>query len=317
MHTPSRIPLSNATPAGRHLNAERPSRVSVRRSFTIAMGALATTVLAACGSDGATEPAGPQNVSVQFAANVGSANFSCGQDYNGLGTTNATVSATDFMMFVSDVRLIDSNGGEVPITLTQDGVWQQENATLLDFASGGTGTNCPNATPETNGQVIGTVPAGSYTGLRFQLGLPFSMNHQDQASATGPLSLSRMFWSWNGGYKSLRLDLANSAFPAGWFIHLGSTGCTPTGSPSTVPTSCSQPNRITVTFNNFDVSSDQVVADIAELVSAANLDANAGGAVGCMSGPTDPECSPIFSAFGLPFGGGAASTQRLFRAVSQ
>jgi uncharacterized repeat protein (TIGR04052 family) len=283
-------------------------------------GALAVAALgvAACNSDSSTGPSGPQDISINFAAQVGSAAFTCGQAYPNLGTTNATASATDFMLYVSEVRLIDAQGNEVPVTLTQDAQWQVDDVALIDFAAGGTGTPCPNATPEVNTQVEGTVPAGTYTGLRFQLGLPFSKNHQDQTTATGPFSLSRMFWSWNAGYKAVRLDMSSNNFPTGWFVHLGSTGCTPTGSASTVPTSCAQPNRVTVTLTGFDVSRDVVVADIAALLAESNLDTNGGGPAGCMSGTADPECSAILPAFGLPFNGGAIpATQRFFRAVRQ
>jgi uncharacterized repeat protein (TIGR04052 family) len=274
--------------------------------------------LTACASDTPTGPSGPQDITVNFDARVGTAAFACGQSYPNIGTTNATASATDFMLYVSEVRLLDAQGNETPITLTQDNRWQLDDVALIDFAAGGTGTACPNATPEVNKRVVGTVPAGTYTGLRFQLGLPFAKNHQDQTTASGPLSLSRMFWSWNGGYKAVRLDMSSNSFPTGWFIHLGSTGCTPSGSASTVPTSCAQPNRLTVTLTGFDVTRDVVVADVAQLLAGANVDVNGGGPAGCMSGTTDPECPAIFSNFGLPFNGGAVpATQRFFRAVRQ
>ena len=294
---------------------------SIRSTTLLARAAAGTCtalVLAACGSDTAVGPTGPQDITVNFDARVGTASFACGQAYTGLGTTSASATATDFMLYVSDVRLISSTGAEVPITLVQDNRWQLDNVALIDFAAGGTGTNCPNATPETNRAVTGTVPAGTYTGLRFQLGLPFEKNHQDQTSATGPLSLTRMFWSWNAGYKALRLDLTSNSFPTGWVIHLGSTGCTPTGSATTVPTSCGQPNRVTVTLNNFDVTRDVVVADIAQLLAGSDINANGGGPAGCMSGTTDPECAAIFSSFGLPFAGGTVpATQSFFRSVRQ
>ncbi|HMS02141.1 MAG TPA: metallo-mystery pair system four-Cys motif protein [Gemmatimonadaceae bacterium] len=279
------------------------------------LGALG--LLAACASDSATGPTGPQDVTINFSAAVGSQAFVCGQSYANLGTAQSTASATDFMLYVSDVRLLTANGGEVPVTLTQGTSWQLDNVALIDFATGGTGSACPNATPEVNTRVVGTVPAGTYTGLRFQLGLPFEKNHIDQTTATGPLSLSRMFWSWNGGYKAVRLDLNTPGFANGWFIHLGSTGCTPTGSASTVPTSCAQPNRITLTFPVFDLSRDVVVADVAQLLSGSDLTINQGGPAGCMSGTTDLDCPSIFSSFGLPFNGGSVPASQSFFRVAR
>jgi uncharacterized repeat protein (TIGR04052 family) len=126
-----------------------------------------------------------------------------------------------------------------------------------------------------------------------------------------------MFWSWNAGYKAVRLDLTSEGFPNGWFIHLGSTGCTPTGSASTVPTSCTATNRPTVTLTGFDLTRDRVVADVAALVSGSDLNRNQGGPAGCMSGTADLDCPPIFSAFGLPFAGGAPPVAQTFFRVAR
>jgi uncharacterized repeat protein (TIGR04052 family) len=290
--------------------------MSIRSSARPALALAGLAALAACSSDSSTGPTGPQDVTINFAAAVGAQAFACGQSYTNLGTTQATASATDFMLYVSDVRLLKADGSEVPVTLTQIPQWQLDNVALIDFATGGTGTACPNATPEVNTRIVGTVPAGTYTGLRFQLGLPFEKNHIDQTTATGPLSLSRMFWSWNAGYKAVRLDLNTPGFANGWFIHLGSTGCTPTGSASTVPTSCAQPNRITLSFPNFDVSRDVITADVAQLLAGSNITINQGGPAGCMSGTTDLDCPSIFASFGLPFNSGSIpASQSFFRVV--
>lgn len=287
------------------------------RRFIIGTPLLALS-LAACSSDSTTAPSGPQPVALKFAARVGSQPFVCGQTYSNLGTPATTASATDFMIYVSNVRLLASNGSEVPVTLTADNKWQADNVALIDFAAGGANSACPNATAETNLEVVGTAPAGTYTGVRFELGLPFERNHQDQTTAAGPYSVSRMFWSWNAGYKAVRLDLSTGGFPTGWFIHLGSTGCTPTGTASTVPTSCGAPNRPTVTLTGFDVTRDQIIADVAQLVAASNLNINQGGPAGCMSGTADLDCPTIFSAFGLAFNGGSIpSSQAFLRSARQ
>jgi uncharacterized repeat protein (TIGR04052 family) len=289
---------------------------SFRTPFLFLSVALAS--VAACTTDSTTGPAAPQAVTIEFGAVVGSADFVCGQSYDNLGTPATTAAATDFMMYVHNVRLVTPAGAEVPVTLTADNLWQADNVALLDFAAGGAGTPCPNASSATNTQVVGTAPAGSYTGVKFDLGLPFDRNHQDQTTAAGPYSPTRMFWSWNAGYKALRLDLTSTGFPSGWFIHLGSTGCTPTGSASTVPTSCVAPNRPSVSITGFDLTEDRIVADVAALVAGSDLNQNQGGPAGCMSGTTDLDCPSIFSSFGLAFNGGAApASQTFFRRVAR
>jgi hypothetical protein len=142
-----------------------------RRSLVVAP--LLAVAVAACSSDSSTGPSGPQPVTIKFAAQVGTQPFVCGQTYSGLGSPATTATATDFMVYVSNVRLLTSTGAEVPVTITADNKWQADNVSLVDFAAGGAGSACPNATTETNTQVVGTVPAGSYTGLKFDLGLPF------------------------------------------------------------------------------------------------------------------------------------------------
>ncbi len=283
-----------------------------------ALLALAATSLVACSDDPVAPDTSPRPVSIRFAARVGSQPFVCGQAYTGLGTTASTASATEFMMYVSDIKLLTASGAEVPVTLTQDNKWQLENIALIDFAAGGAGSNCANASAETNLQVVGTIPGGeTYTGIRYTLGLPFARNHGDATTASGPLSATTMFWSWNGGYKAMRLDLRTTGLPTGWFLHLGSTGCTPGGGAAVVPTACSAPNRMTYTLNAFDAATQTIVADISTLVAASNLDINQGGPAGCMSGTTDNDCPVLFQAFGLPFNGGATpASQSLFRVVS-
>lgn len=247
-------------------------------------------------------------VSVRFAAKVGDARLSCGEKYPGIGPTKSTISPRDFRFYISNVLLTKEDGSTVPVVLEQDGKWQLDDVALLDFEDGRAG--CLNGTPEMNEAIRGTLPAGSYRGLRFTLGVPFNKNHQDLAAQPAPLNLTALFWAWNSGHKFARLDFTSTGQPRGVAIHLGSTGCTPRDTKTTVPTQCSAPNRVEVEFNAFDIARDVVVADLAELLR--DLDVDQKDAT-CMSGPSDPTCAPIMSGFGLPFGGQAASPQRFFR----
>ncbi|MEZ4417769.1 MAG: metallo-mystery pair system four-Cys motif protein [Gemmatimonadota bacterium] len=268
----------------------------------------AFAVVAAC-SDEPSTPAGPIDVSLQFAAAVNGQSFNCGASFTNVGASQTTITPVDFRFYVHDVALLDSNGAAVPLTLEQDGLWQRENLALLDFENGS--GPCVNGTAATNTTVRGEVPAGDYSGVRFTLGVPFSMNHQDQTTAQAPLDLTALFWSWNGGYKFARMDHTSAAQPDGWFVHLGSTGCSPAGTPTTPATACSNEHRLTVTFNGFDWTSNQVVADLGAILSQSDLTQNS-AAKGCMSFPGDPECHAVLPALGLAYEGTAAQPQRLF-----
>jgi uncharacterized repeat protein (TIGR04052 family) len=227
-----------------------------------------------------------------------------------VGAPASTAEALDFRFYVHDVRLVRADGGEAAVTLTQDGVWQSGGVALLDFEdrSGG----CANGTVETNGAIRGTAPAGTYTGVKFRLGVPFALNHANAAVAASPLNLSSLWWGWNGGYKFLRVDLrAAGADPGIFNIHVGSTGCT--GDPGSGGVkACSNPNLAEITLAPFDVDHDSVVADLGALLATTNVAANLGGSPGCMSELADPECAALFPRLGIDPGNGAPMAGQVF-----
>ncbi|WP_224361456.1 MbnP family copper-binding protein [Hyalangium versicolor] len=264
------------------------------------LAALAAVATAACGDDEPNDPTDtPQAVTLTFKPMVGSQPFACGQTYTGLGTTGTTYEPKDFRLYIHNVRLL-SNGTEVPVTLTQDGAWQQDGLALLDFEDK-TG-QCSNGTTATNNKIVGTVPSGHYTGLRFTVGVPFEKNHQDASTARAPLNVSTLFWGWAGGYKFIRLDGKTNGLPTGHNLHLGSTECQTSG-PNQV-TSCEHPNRFEVEIATFDPSASQaVVLDVATLFAGSNLDTNQEStAPGCMAELNDQDCAPLFQRMGLGFG---------------
>jgi uncharacterized repeat protein (TIGR04052 family) len=267
-----------------------------------------------------------QSIELKFSAQVNGQPFSCGQSYTDIGTTKSTITPSDFRFFVSEVELLDAQGRATPLVLTQDKTWQVENVALLDFENG-TGP-CRNGTVATNTSVRGTVPSGKYTGIRFTLGVPFNLNHVDPTTAPAPLSSTAMFWTWQGGYKFLKVDMASAGSTAGhgtgqggghgggeasgFSVHLGSTMC---ASPSKTasPTACANPNRLTVSFAQFDPSKQTVIADIGAVLTGANVDVNAPGtSPGCMSFLKDADCPPVMAALGLPYESHAAGPQRFF-----
>ena len=258
------------------------------------------------------QPAATQPVTIRLAATVGAEPFACGKTFEGVGTTKSSLRMSDSRFYVSNVRLARANGAPVPVTLTQDGLWQVDDVALIDFEDA-TGL-CANGTPQTHTTIEGTVPAGSYTGVEFDLGLPFDKNHRDPAAQPSPLNLTRLFWSWNAGYKFMRLDMRTTGLPQGWVIHLGSTGCD--GATATVgPTACRQANRPTIVIPAFNAKTDTVVMDVAAMLAGSNVDKNQERtAAGCMSAPNDADCGPLFTSLGLPFADAAAAPQRVFSA---
>lgn len=160
------------------------------------------------------------------------------------------------------------------------------------------------------------MPEGRYDGLTFTLGVPFEMNHGDPTVAASPLSVTSMFWSWQSGYRFVRIDVVPTEraadAPDGWFLHLGSTLC-PSGGRTEPPTgACANPNRPTVTLTGFDPETGTVVIDPAPVVAEADLTANAPEtAAGCMSFPDDADCATVMPKLGLASGDAAAGEQVL------
>ncbi|MEM0979157.1 MAG: MbnP family copper-binding protein [Cyanobacteria bacterium P01_H01_bin.58] len=268
-----------------------------------------------------------QTITLQFEGMVSEEPFACGQAYE-LGVPATAMTALDFRFYVSEVALIDTDGNEVPMILQQDGKWQHQNVALIDFEdkSGA----CDNGTVETRAQVIGSVPAGDYNGVKFTLGVPFGLNHVDSTLAPSPLNLTALWWNWNFGYKFARIDFAPASGAAhtphgsdhhhkqhaeafnGFAFHLGSVGCQLDATQA--PVVCSLPNRPTVTLSNFDPTENVIVADLAALVSQTNLAENQEDtAIGCMSSPTDEDCAGIMQNLGLPFNEQPIRDQTFFR----
>jgi len=269
---------------------------------------------------GCVEPGPPdetKSVNLKFAAVVGDAQATCGQVFGELGTTDAHAEFLDLRFYVSDVRLVNAAGQEVPLTLTQDGRWQHDNVALLDFENA-TGKCADGGTVNVRTEVTGTVPAGDYTGVAFDIGVPFDLNHSDLAAAPAPLNVSALFWSWSIGYKFIRVDLETDDGQL-WNMHLGSTGCTTDGPGFPPVSACARPNRPRITLAEFDPDHDTILFDVQALLAASDLHQDTpDSSAGCQSFPNDEnECTHLFPNLGIDFESGRCvndcTSQSVFR----
>jgi uncharacterized repeat protein (TIGR04052 family) len=250
-------------------------------------------------------------VSIRFQARVLGAAFNCQQTYQGLGLKKSMLKPKDFRFYVSQVALINSQGQAVPLKLKQDGLWQYQDVALLDFEDK-TGS-CTSGTTELHTQIEGQIPAGTYRGLSFELGVPFELNHQDVSQAESPLNMTSLFWVWRSGYKFARIDFSTTGLPQGFFIHLGSTGCSGSDPKAAPSLQCTEPNRAKIFLPDFEPSRHQVIADLGRWLAESDLDSNQPQtAAGCMAEPNDNDCQPLFSRLGLPFAGLPGVSQQFF-----
>lgn len=299
--------------------------------FVSAAATAAALLLAACGGDDDT---GPQNVTINFAGVAGTTPVACGTAISGLGSGAVSAQLKDFRFYVSNVALLKADGSAVPLTLGANDDWNltagSDRLTLIDLEDG-TGA-CSGGTAATNAVVRGTVPAGDYVGVKMTMGVPFALNHSDYATATKPLDVQAMAWSWQSGRKFAKIEVTDPAGAAAatWAaptfnFHLGSTGCT--GNPASGQTvSCVAPNRMDFHFHAFDPATQKIAVDVRALLAGTDITVNRAGAPGCMSGGTDPECLHVFESLaidwkadgtgtGLPVDEGHAQT--LFKAVAK
>lgn len=232
----------------------------------------------------------------------------------------------DIRFYVSNVLLWDAAGNAVPLVMTEDAK-QSKNLALLDFGYNTAATGTPSCTTSYKTAITGKVAPGNYTGVSFTIGVPVRsadlstrLNHTNTADTTTPLPLqtTAMAWSWQSGRKFFKLDFMpdtpSKKFAAGVVgtnavvnTHIGSTGCQ--GNPAAVAgaeTGCTNANRLGIKFDTFNTTSNTVLLDVAKLFKNADLNYEGGGAAGCMSGTTDPECAPIFKALGLGLTGANA-----------
>jgi len=268
-------------------------------ALRIAVVACACVVTTAAGCSRRSVP-----IVIPFAARFGNQPFSCSATVNAAGSPFA---ARDLKLYVSGVQLLAADGSALEVALRDDGAWQNDGVALLDFEDGA--GNCVDGTQGTHTELQGMVPAGTYVGVRFTVGVPFARNHANPATAAPPLNLGHMHWGWQAGYKFLRFE-GTSAAGSVYRFHLGSTQCEGTIG---YITGCARPNRAVIELHGF-APGRTVLLDLNALLQAVDLAAAPPDAVrGCMGGPDGPDCAEAFAAVGLDLQSGQPiATQHLF-----
>jgi uncharacterized repeat protein (TIGR04052 family) len=186
--------------------------------------------------------------------------------------------------YVHDVALIGDDDRIHPFELEQRSPWQSDRVALLDFSG----------SQSTLRDVIdGKATQRRYTGIRFTVGVPFSLNHANQLTAKAPLNRADMFWSWQSGYKFLRLDLAAGEHEAAF--HLGSTGCSSVSALRPPRQPCAQPNLIQVELKGFDPLAQPIQVRVNEIVAALGEAKSRA----CTGDYEQPACADAFATTGL------------------
>jgi uncharacterized repeat protein (TIGR04052 family) len=300
----------------------------MKRSSLLILPATAVALLAGCNDSDTTTTVAPpttQAVTLQFAARAGDTAITCDTPMTGMGSSgDVELHLRDFRFYVGNVRLLDETGGEVPVNLetnawqlTQDG----NSVAMLDFTN--KGDSCTGSPKSTNSVVTGTVPVGTYTGVRFELGVPPGLNHTSTASMPSPLNNIAMAWSWQAGRKFAKLEsrqvtidpVTSNPTTVNQTLHLGSTGCSGGDAAHAGDVVCTGGYRPTVTFTGFDITSDVIVADYQVLLDSTSLAAQ----YSCMpnttlgGGANQLACDQLLAKVGLDNTGVATGVQSFLR----
>ena len=204
--------------------------------------------------------------------------------------------------YVSNLRLVEANGAAAPVMLNAEPTQSGDAGIALVSWDG----QCAGA--QDNPRISGEVTGGDYAAVHFELGVPFERNHDNPLAAPPPLNVPTMFWTWQSGYKFLRLDVGTD-----WSFHLGSTGCV-SASAVRPAESCARPNRATIRLPAAVAWNGTVVVDLDALL--AGIDP--GAAANCVDDfHAAAHCRRLLSRIGIDVDNGQCEGgcrhQALFR----
>jgi hypothetical protein len=176
------------------------------------------------------------NLELKLNLRVGDAPLEFGKLYKTASGTEYSVDLLNF--YTSSVALVKPDGSllSLPgVSLTKFGTEAMMSHSGMEGQSASsTTTTAPKMMPGgqlnkakgTQGTTFfkAAVPAGEYRGVRFEVGVPETLNHQDASTMQLPLGLeSGMFWAWNPGYIFFRFEgkamVNGKATP--FLLHLG------------------------------------------------------------------------------------------------
>jgi len=264
-----------------------------------------------------------QSVSITFVPTVGNTPVSCSSVLQGLGKTGVKAKLQDLRFYVSNVKLVNSDGVEVAVMLDANDYQLtsgSDTVALIDLENA-TGVCAGDVGRHT--AITGKVPTGTYSTLKFTLGVPESLNHTETSTAPAPLDNTDMAWSWQSGRKHIKIEVnpqkpstgeyaqaikkfdmatgePTGAFNDSFYFHVGNTGCVVDTSASS-GYRCTSNNTLPLHFHGFDPKTQRIAVDLKALFAKTNLRQEHGGAPGCMSGATDPECQQMWSVIGSRF----------------
>lgn len=152
---------------------------------------------------------------IRIEGTFGTTPFALNQAYPTV--SGDTVRFTMAKFYLSEVCVIDTLGRAIPVRVVDTlstATIDNQTVTLLDYATA------------QNGAFELTLRAkpGLYRGMKFNVGVPFELNHRDASVLPKPLNIDQgMFWVWNTGYIFHRLEgkFDSSGVQKDFLYHIG------------------------------------------------------------------------------------------------
>lgn len=308
-----------------------------RHLKTISILSVAVTVMACGGSGGGGGSGEPSAFTLAFTASAGGREIGCTDTVTGLGPDGRyEIGLSDLRFYVSNLRFFDAKGAPVALTLDATPFQLALDAgqvSLIDLTGSAAGTCAGNAiafaegTARTNAVITGTTQVDRVAAVSFDVGVPQAVMKEVIAENTlegAPSPLAEMYWSWATGYRHLIANMvvrhAGGEHGEG-YLHVGSRDCGPEGGLALDDrASCGFVNTPQVELDGFDLASDTVQLDVAELLRGIDFVSpiydqetfeviGEGPGLECHSAPpaAQPDCAALFANLGLSTADGTAS----------
>jgi len=186
--------------------------------FSLAILAL---LVSSCKEDSNTTapPPTPTDETVSFKLRIegffDTTRFALNQSY--VNDAGDTVRFTTAKFYLSDVSVIDTLGRAIParvVDTARSVTIDNHTVTLLDYATAQNGAL----------ELTLRVKPGTYRGMKFNVGVPFDLNHRDASILPRPLNVDQgMYWNWNTGYIFHKIEgnFDSSGVSRNFIYHIG------------------------------------------------------------------------------------------------
>lgn len=186
---------------------------NLKKYFLLSVVALA---FASCSSDDNNAVA--NNVTLEFNNTFNSTTIVLGNAAATSATKNTSVAGqthhfSELKYVISNIRLVKNDGTEVPYNVNN----LDKGATVVDQAK-----------PATLNYILSNIPSGTYSQLKFGLGIKNDQNTLDQVRfpnfyASAGANDTEMMWEWGTGYRFTKIEGFYDADNKPMSIHTGST----------------------------------------------------------------------------------------------